>query len=266
MAVTIEQVYRRLNEWAPFETQMDFDNAGFLVGRGERPVTRILTALDITKEVILEADQQGCQLIVSHHPVIFYPVKTITDGDPVGEKLLLLAERGIGAICAHTNLDAAQGGVNDCLAQALELKCVEQLHPDGVDGQGRTYGIGRVGQAHIQGLTAGEYAAYVKERLSAASVRFADGGRPVCKVAVGGGSCGSMLRDALEKGCDTFVTADVKYDQYLEARALGMTLMDAGHFPTEHVVVPQLAQFLRKHFPELEVTVSAVHREVYKGV
>ena len=266
MAVTMQQVYERLNEWAPFETQMDFDNAGLLVGRRNRPVTRILIALDITREVILEASQQGCQLIVSHHPVIFHPVKSVTDGDPVGEKLLLLAEQGIGAICAHTNLDAAQGGVNDCLARALGLTSVEQLHQDGVDEQGRPYGIGRVGLAHQCGMTAKEYAAYVKEQLGAASVRFADGGKPVHKVAVGGGSCGSMLLDALEKGCDTFVTADVKYDQYLEAKALGLTLMDAGHFPTEHVVVPPLAQFLKDSFPELEVAVSAVHREVYEGV
>ena len=266
MAVTINEVYRQLNAWAPFETQMDFDNAGLLVGRGERPVTRILTALDITREVIGEAARLGCELIVSHHPVIFHPVKSVTDGDPVGEKLLLLAEVGIGAICAHTNLDAAQGGVNDCLARALGLNAVEQLHQDGVDEQGRPYGIGRVGLAHQSGMTAKEYAAYVKERLGAASVRFADGGKPVHRVAVGGGSCGSMFRDALEKGCDTFVTADVKYDQYLEARALGLTLMDAGHFATEQVVVPPLAQFLKDRFPELEVSVSAVHREVYEGV
>ena len=266
MAVTMQQVYERLNEWAPFETQMDFDNAGLLVGRRSRPVTRVLTALDITREVIEEAARQGCQLIVSHHPVIFFPVKSVTDADPVGEKLLLLAERGIGAICAHTNLDAAQGGVNDCLARALGLTEVEQLHQDGVDGQGRPYGVGRVGLAHGSGLTAKAYAAFVKERLGAASVRFADGGKPVHRVAVGGGSCGSMLRDALEKGCDTFVTADVKYDQYLEARALGLTLMDAGHFATEQVVVAPLAQFLKDSFPELEVAVSAVHREVYEGV
>lgn len=266
MAVTIEQVYERLNAWAPFETQMDFDNAGLLVGRQNQPVSRILTALDITKEVILEAAGQGCQLIVSHHPVIFHPVKSMTDGDPVGEKLLLLAEHRIGAICAHTNLDAAQGGVNECLARTLGLSAVEQLHQDGVDSQGRPYGIGRVGLAHESGLTAKEYAAYVKERLGAASVRFADGGKPVHKVAVGGGSCGSMLLDALEKGCDTFITADVKYDQYLEARALRLTLMDAGHFPTEQVVVPPLAQFLAQAFPELEVSVSAVHGEVYEGV
>ena len=266
MAVTVGQVYDCLDRWAPFSTQMDFDNAGLLVGRPAAGAERILTALDITKEVILEAERLDCRLIVAHHPVIFHPVKSITDTDPVGERLLMLAERRIAAICAHTNLDAAQGGVNDCLAEALGLAGVEQLSQDGVDGQGRPYGIGRVGLAHRSGLTAEEYAAFVKERLGAVSVRVADGGRPVQRVAVGGGSCGSMLRAAVEQGCDTFVTADVKYDQYLEARALGLTLMDAGHFATENVVVARLAEYMRAALADTEVMVSAVHHEVYEGV
>ena len=262
MAV-IADVYRALDCWAPFDTQMDFDNAGFLVGRGERQVSRILVALDVTMEVAEEAHDLGAELIVAHHPVIFHPVKGLTDGDPTGALLLQMAEWGIGAVCAHTNLDAAQGGVNDCLAQALGLTGVEQLHQDGVDGQGRAYGIGRVGTAPNSGCSAGEFAAWVKEKLGAAGVRVADSGRPVSRVAVGGGSCGSMLSDALAMGCDTFVTADVKYDQFLTAKAQGITLMDAGHYPTEQVVCPSLAEYLQKTFPQVEVRLSQRHREAY---
>ena len=130
---TVREIYQYLDGLAPFALQMDFDNAGFLVGRGDRQVDKVLVALDITLEVAKEAAEAGCQLIVSHHPVIFHPVRTITDGDPTGRILLELAERGVAAVCAHTNLDAAQGGVNDCLAQALELTQIEQLHQDGVD-------------------------------------------------------------------------------------------------------------------------------------
>lgn len=263
---TVKDVYEFVDRLAPFAIQMDFDNAGFLVGRGEAQAQRILVALDITEEVVREAAECGCQLIVAHHPVIFHPVRSITDETVTGRVLLALTEGKIAAICAHTNLDAAQGGVNDCLAAALELTEVGQLHQDGVDDQGRPYGIGRVGMAHRPGLTAGEYAAYVKERLGAASVRYADGGRPVRKVAAGGGSCGSMLADAVAAGCDTFVTADVKYDQYLEARALGITLMDAGHYATENVVCAPLAAQLARRFPEAEALVSARHKEVYEGV
>ena len=116
MAAAIIDVYRALDQWAPFDTQMDFDNAGFLVGRGEREVRRVLVSLDITEAVAAEAGRWGAELIVSHHPVIFHPVKALTDQTSTGRTLLLLAEQGIGAVCAHTNLDAAQGGVNDCLA------------------------------------------------------------------------------------------------------------------------------------------------------
>lgn len=262
----VMEVYRALDNWAPFDTQMDFDNAGFLVGRGDRPVSRVLVALDITEQVVEEAGGWGAQLVVSHHPVIFHPVKTITDASPLGRTLLRLAELGIAAICAHTNLDAAQGGVNDALAQGLGLSDTAPLHQDGTDSQGRPYGIGRVGRAHQAGLDAGRYAAFVKERLGAASVRYVDGGVPVDKVAVGGGSCGSMLSDVLAAGCDTFVTADVKYDVFLEAKALGINLMDAGHYATEQVVCPRLVRFLEERFPRVEVRLSGGHKEVYGNV
>lgn len=263
---TVKEFYQSLNQMAPFRLQMDFDNAGFLVGRGAAQVERVLVALDITEPVVGEAAKLGCQLIVSHHPVIFQPAKSITDESVTGRIVLALAEQKIAAICAHTNLDAVYRGVNDCLAQALELRQVEQLHQDGVDREGRPYGIGRVGLTHPSGLSASEYAAYVKVRLDAASVRYADGGKPVCKVAVGGGSCGSMLADAAAAGCDTFVTADVKYDQYLQARAMGITLMDAGHYATENVVCAPLAERLARQFPDVEVLVSACHKEVYQGI
>ena len=263
---TVRDIFAAMDQWAPFETQMDFDNAGFLVGRGDREVRKILVSLDITEPVVDEAAEWGADLIVAHHPVIFHPVKRLTDETPTGRTLLALAERGIAAICAHTNLDAAQGGVNVCLAQALGLTDLEQLHQDGVDRNGQPYGVGRVGLCHQEGLSAGAYAAFVKEKLHAAGVRYADGGRPVRRVAVGGGSCGSMLDDAWAAGCDTFVTADVKYDVFLRARELGLNLMDAGHYATEQVVCPPLARFLQERFPALEVRLTGRHREVYQGV
>ena len=262
----VNEIYRYLDGIAPFSLQMSFDNAGFLVGRGEAQVEHILVALDITEQVIAEAVQTGCQLIVSHHPIIFQPARSITDQDPTGRCLLALAENRLAAICAHTNLDAVWGGVNDALASRLSLSNVGQLHQDGLDSQGQAYGIGRVGRAHRPGLSPKEYAAFVKEALDSACVRYVDGGKPVEKVAVGGGACGSMLEDALAQGCDTFVTADLKYNQFLDAKALGLNLMDAGHFPTENVVCPILVRRLAEAFPEVEVRLSRVHCEVYDNV
>jgi dinuclear metal center YbgI/SA1388 family protein len=261
---TVHEIYDLIDQMAPFETQMSFDNAGFLVGHGEAPVTKILVALDITQAVIQEAKELGAELIVSHHPIIFHPVKSITDQDPVGRRLLALAECGIAAICAHTNLDAVKGGVNDCLAQAAGLTELDQLCQDGVDRNGNPYGIGRVGVLQAGGepdlVT---YAGMVKKALGANGVRYVDAGRPVHKVAVGGGACADMVTDALAKGCDTFVTSDVKYDGFLNARALGINLIDAGHYPTENVVVPALADYLRAKLPGVEVGQSARHHEVF---
>ena len=265
MAV-VKDIYEFIDQIAPFDTQEGFDNAGFLVGRGEREVKKVLVALDITQEVVAEAVRLGAELVAAHHPVIFTPVKSVTDETVTGRALLALTESKIAAICAHTNLDAAHGGVNGCLARTLELSDIGQLCQAGVDEKGRPYGIGRTGTVHQPGLSAAEYAAFVKEKLNSACVRFVDGGRPVQRVAVGGGACGSMLEDALAQGCDTFVTADLKYNQFLDAMALGLNLLDAGHFPTENVVCAPLARRLAKAFPELEVRLSEVHKEVYQSV
>ena len=149
---TVQEIYQVLQKKAPFQYQLGFDNAGILVGRSSAPVDRILIALDITKAVAEEAVEKGAQLIVSHHPVIWDGVKQLTDVTPGGDLLLYLAEHGIAAICAHTNLDAVCGGVNDALANALGLTDVKQLCQDGVDEQGNPYGIGRVGIVPTQSV------------------------------------------------------------------------------------------------------------------
>ena len=261
---TVKEVYEKLDAWAPFDTQVSYDNSGLLVGRGDQEVRGILVALDITRDVIREAASLGSNLIVAHHPVIFEPVRRLTDESPTGEILLELAEQKIAAICAHTNLDAAQGGVNDCLANALCLSHLEMLEYGGVDHNGCPYGIGRIGAVHEEGMTAAEYASFVKEQLDGASVRYVDAGKPVHKVAVGGGSCGSMLMDAVKAGCDTFVTSDIKYNVFLDAKALGINLMDAGHYATENVVTSALAEFLAIQLPEVKIHLSSAHREVYR--
>ncbi|MCI9352915.1 MAG: Nif3-like dinuclear metal center hexameric protein [Lawsonibacter sp.] len=265
MSTSID-IIQCIDAFAPFDTQWSFDNSGFLVGRREQEVTKLLVALDITREVVAEAARWGAELIVAHHPVIFDPVKQITDATPVGQILLELIENKIAAICTHTNLDAALGGVNDCLAEALELTEIGQLCQEGVDVRGRPYGIGRVGTVHRPGLSAREYAAFVKEKLGSACVRVVSGGKPVRKVAVGGGACGSMMEDVIAQGCDTFVTSDLKYNQFLDAKALGLNLLDAGHFPTENVVCAPMARWLSEAFPKVEVRLSEVHEEVYKSV
>ena len=245
----VKDVYEALDTLAPFRLQMEFDNAGFLVGHGAQEVTRILVSLDITEEVVAEAAEKKVQLIVAHHPVIFHPVRSLTDGDPTGRILLALTEGRIAAICAHTNLDVARGGVNDALAKRLELRDTAIFQRTGGDGEDSTYGLGRIGTAsgeHTASLP--RFAEFVKRALGANGVRYVDAGRPVRRVAVGG---------------DTFVTSDVKYNQFLDAKALGLNLVDAGHFPTENVVCPVLAAWLSGRFPGVAVARSECHSEVF---
>lgn len=260
---TVREIYQYLDGLAPFSLQMDFDNAGFLVGRGDRTVDKVLVSLDITEEVVAEAAQLGCQLIVSHHPVIFFPAKSVTDATPDGRILLSLVEHNIAAVCAHTNLDAVCGGVNDALARKLGLTNIEQLKQDGVDSSGRPYGIGRVGSLPGGPLSLADFARKAKANLGLTGIRAMDAGVPVHRVAVGGGACGSMLPQVKAMGCDTFLTADLKHDLYLEARDLGINLLDAGHYSTEAVVCPVLAQWVREAFPDLEVLEAEGQGEVF---
>lgn len=260
---TVKEIYDLLDRKAPFRYQAGFDNAGFLVGRAGRLVDKVLVALDITPAVIDEAAAKGCQLIVAHHPVIWEKPGRITDETTTGQKLLALIEQQIAAICAHTNLDAAEGGVNTELARRVGLEAPAPLEVDGEDEQGRPYGIGRVGLLTGGPMTVADFAAHVKKSLDLEGVRVLDAGVPVCKVTVGGGACGSMLPLVKAQGCDTFVTSDLKHDLYLEAAALGINLLDAGHYSTETVVCPVMKTWLEEAFPGLTVEIAACQREVF---
>ena len=260
---TVREIYDLLDRKAPFRYQAGFDNAGFLVGRGNREVAKVLVALDITPEVIGEAVEKGCQLIVAHHPVIWGQIGQVTDETSTGRKLLALIENNIAAICAHTNLDAAEGGVNSELARLVGLENPVPLEVDGEDEKGVAYGIGRVGLLSGGPMSLGDFARRVKKVLALEGVRVMDAGVPVHKVAVGGGACGSMLPLAKAQGCDTFLTSDLKHDLYLEARVLGVNLLDAGHYSTETVVCPVVKTWLEEAFPGLEVEISAHQGEVF---
>ncbi|MCI8656143.1 MAG: Nif3-like dinuclear metal center hexameric protein [Oscillospiraceae bacterium] len=249
---TVHDIESALYALAPKALAAEWDNVGLLAGSADREVRSVLVALDITEPVVEEAERMGADLIVSHHPVIFHPVKSITDRDPSGRLLIRLVRSGTGAVCMHTNLDAAQGGVNDALASALGL----QDAAPAAEG-----GIARIGTLP-EAMALPGFLARVKNALRPNGLRYVDGGRPIRKVAAGGGACGDFLWEAAALGCDAFVTADLKYNHFLDAGVLGLTVIDAGHFPTEDVVCPMVVRYLREKFPEVQVEKSAVHREV----
>lgn len=263
---TVKEIYGYLDELYPFETQMSFDNAGFLLGDGEQAVQKILVALDITSTVIEEAISLGCKLIVTHHPVIFTPLKTLLAQNPTEKMIMRLIQHDISVISAHTNLDRSAEGVNFHLARALELKDISFVIEEGTDRFGRLFGTGFFGQVSQTGLSASAYSQFVTQALDSEGTRFTDTGKSVSLVAVGGGSCSSILADVKARGCDTFVTGDVKYDVFLMAQEMGINLIDAGHYPTEQVICPVVAEKLQGYFAEIEVILSQKHQEVSKSL
>lgn len=232
---------------------MDFDNSGMQAGHLDAPVSRAVLALDITKDVIVEAVEENAQLIISHHPLIFGGIQSACDSDPLtGSLLLMLIEKGIAAVSMHTNLDIADGGVNDVLLCLLGAEREAVLDSDG---------CGRIGTL-ASAVSMKDFLSVCASALHTKGLRYYDAGRPVRRIAVMGGSGGGSLRTAFEKGCDTYVTADIKYNQFLEAAELGINLIDGDHFGTEDPVIPVLARKLAVQFPETDFIVSGKHKQL----
>ncbi len=250
---TVAEIERALFAWAPKELAASWDNVGLLVGSGATEVRCALIALDVTERVADEAIERGAQLIVAHHPVMncrWHAVQNVLDDNEQGRTLTKLLRSGVSAICMHTNLDAADGGVNDILAHLLGLEDICQLNEEK---------IGRVGTLKCE-KTLEEFLPVVVKSLHCKGLRYRDGGKPVRRVAVGGGACAEYIPCAAALGCDTFVTADLKYHEFLGAE--GINLIDAGHFETENPVCEAIRAYLTDHFPQLDAMLSASHKPV----
>ena len=247
---TVRDLEQALFAWAPAELAASWDNVGHLVGEPDVEVRTVLVALDITEDVVKEAIERRADVIVAHHPVMncaWHPVQRVRSDDAQGRMLIAMIRNGISAICMHTNLDAAQGGVNDALAEKLGLTELEMLNEEK---------IGRIGTLKSQ-IPLVDFTRFVVESLRCNGLRYIDNGKPVHRVAVGGGACSGYIAQAISNGCDTFVTSDLKYNDFLDTKEIN--LVDAGHFPTENVVCPVVTAYLHKMFPELNVVQSTAH-------
>ena len=258
---TVKDILAFIETLAPSYMKEDWDRVGLNCGHIDRPVKKILVALDPFADVCKEALETGADLLITHHALIWTP-GFVTDTDEQGRNTLFLIEHNIACINAHTNLDCAPGGVNDILAARLSLENIEVIAPNGEDAQGRPWGLLRMGDVPTQGLH--NFLESVKTKLGCAGLRYVDGGKPVRKVAVGGGACAGEMHKAAAAGCDTFVTADVRYIQFWQAKNLGLNLIDAGHFYTENPVCVILAEKLQHAFPKIAVTISARHADCAK--
>ena len=253
---TVNQVYEAMQRMAPLELAEHWDNPGLLVDCGGQ-VHSVLVTLDITPEAVAEAAAKQCEVIVAHHPVIFDPLKKLCPADVPYQ----LVRAGISAVCMHTNLDAAEGGVNDVLADIFGMK-------------GRTAfaeGCGRVGE--IEPITVPELARKAQRELACrcnqpengptVQVKFADTGKPVHRLAVISGAGGSMFEDAIAQGADCLLTGEANHHHACDAKRLGLSLIAAGHYATEFPVTAAVAEKLRTALPELDVLVSEANKDPY---
>ena len=236
--MTVKDIFEYLNHLYPVSTACDFDNPGLLVGDGNDVVTKALIALDCTFETVNAAKNEGCQLIITHHPVIFSGIKNVVAGSLVYE----LIKNGISVISMHTNLDIGDGGVNDCLCNELELKDITPY--TAMDGYLLKYGT-------IPYVSADLFAESIKQKLGG-RVKYIDGGRPIEKGLVCSGSGGDFIEDAINGNFDALVTADIKHHHFLMARDNEVSLFDAGHFETEDICIEPLKNNLQTKFADID--------------
>ncbi len=236
--MTVQDIFNFLNAKFPTATACDFDNVGLLVGDKDKTVSKALIVLDCTMIAIEEAINSGCELIISHHPVIFNPLKRILKGDIVFEAI----KNNISIISMHTNLDQGSNGVNDILCDILEPT---------QKGTFVGYDNFIFRKCTISPISSDDLADKLKLKLGG-SIKYVPSNKMIENVLVCGGSGGNFIIDAQNFGFDALITADVKHNHFLDAQHNGIALFDAGHFNTENVVIEPLKELLQNKFPQIK--------------
>ncbi len=255
---TCNEIVELFERFAPENLAEDFDNVGLLVGRKKSEVKKVLLTLDVDEDVANEATRNGCDMIISHHPVIFHPIKRINDTTSAGRMMLTLIENNISVYSTHTNMDAAWGGLNDLLLEKLGFSS-EEILETGKD----EVGIGRV--VYIkEGILIRELAEKVKKAFSLSEIRYSGSGeRTVYSVGICSGGGSGMIDDCIARGCDAFITGDIKYTG---ARALweeGVSVVDLGHYESEHICMELFEKILKKEYGE---AITLIHSKENKNI
>lgn len=244
---TVDTLYRFLSGKFPEELRLEWDNDGLMVASDpDREVFRVLCTLDVTDEAIDYAIAGNFDTIVSHHPLLFKPLKSASYSDPVGRKVIKLLKHNISVMSFHTRLDAAHGGMNDILAGLLGLKEVEPLQWEGEK-------IGRVGVLE-NALGCTEFASFVKKTLKCERVLYSTAESFVHRVAVCGGDGKSYVEAAKTAGADTYLTGQLSYNIMEDSDLIGLNLYEAGHFHSEDFICSYLTLLILKEFTQIQTS------------
>ena len=230
--MTVQQIYDQIDLFAPFDTQVDDDNSGLIIGSSSQEVNTVLFALDVTDAVIDEALSLGAGLIITHHPLMFQPVHSMTDEDYEGRLIRRLVHENISLIAAHTNLDQACGGVNDILAGLCGLR--------GCKGEG-FFRCGYLPEPE----TARSYADRLKELLHTEVRLMGPPSAVIQKVGLCSGGGSSEWKAAVDSGCDAFISGEIRHHHALAIADSGMVGLECGHFATEEPGIRALAAALQ---------------------
>ena len=239
----------------PRSAALEFDNVGLLAGRAEKEAARVYLALDATDAVIDRAVEAGADMLITHHPLIFSPLKKVTDEDFVGRRVVRLIQNDIAYYAMHTNYDVL--GMAPLAERILKIQNADVLDVT-MSGDGKEEGIGRVGDLE-KSMTLEECCVYVKHRLKLGSLKvFGDMDRMVSRLAVSPGSGRSAVAPAIAKGADVLVTGDIGHHDGLDAVEQGLAVIDAGHYGTEYIFIDDMKRFLNEKLPVLDVITTPI--------
>ncbi|MCQ2501011.1 MAG: Nif3-like dinuclear metal center hexameric protein [Lachnospiraceae bacterium] len=245
-----EEIIRLLGEEYPESAAESWDNPGLLVGRMDREVKKIFVALDVTDETLQQAIAAGADMMITHHPLIFSAQKKVNDQSFIGRRILGLIENRISYYAMHTNFDVR--GMADINEQQLGLVDTEVLEVTG-ENNGTPEGIGRVGSVTKE-ASLRQLAQAVKEGMQIPSVLlYGDPERMVSRVAVSSGSGKSMVPAALAAKAEVLVTGDIDYHTAIDAKACGLSIIDAGHYGTEYCFIDFMKKKLESMLPDCEI-------------
>ena len=249
----IKQVLSALEQFAPLPLQESWDNAGLQIGLTEAEVSGALLCLDVNEAIVDEALQKQCNLIVSHHPLLFRGLKQISDANDVQRTVMKLIKAGIAVVSMHTNLDNALGGVNFKIAERLELNDVQLLAPKNVGGT--ECGSGVIGTLPYP-MASDDFVLFVKKRMEAESAACNELlRRPINRVAICGGAGDFLLDEALKAGADAFLTGEMHYHQYFGYEQQ-LQICVVGHYESEHFTTEIFRDVIAKACPDVRTEVA----------
>ena len=251
-----KQVFDALEQYAPLPLQDSYDNAGLQIGlTEEQEVAGALLCLDVTEDVIDEAERMGCNLIVAHHPLLFRGLKTISGKTYVERCVIKAIQKGIGIYAAHTNLDNAQGGVNYRIAETIGLTNLAFLEER---AGGITAGAGVIGELPVA-EDEREFLKRMKSLFGIQCMRHNQlNGRKIRRVALCGGAGGFLLQRAIECGADAFLTGEMHYHDYF-GHEYELLIAEMGHYESEQYTIDLFAEVLGRHLPELRIVKTTIN-------